>query len=470
MKIQARDDFGIKEVGMHWQGFQYDGKPSKTKGTRVLAGGGSEREVLNASGTFNAEALGIEPQAIEMQLYVKDFYPDREPALSAPFLLYVLSADDHAIWLTEQLNKWHRRSLEVRDRELKLYAENERIRGLTQDDLNKPETREDIERQAAAEKTNGRRLANLTSSGEEIIKQAMKNPEFGVGHLEKWAEMLQVLKDISANRMPSVADLLKDAAEAPKVASKGGNPKEQAPMAGENRMPPGKGGGEEEPEKGKKPAIPSIVDGESTEQKMDPEDLASSEPEKKKGGSPPLGLPVTTLKGKPKEAEACPAGESMDEAVEEQKDLLAEFDKVADELNKILANLEGSTLVKRLKAASRKQFKISGTISDMIETTFGARSAKIKRDLKPVVEEEELAVTNISYIMDDMQAYFDRRPFARFKTVLDDMRETDVLGSLRKLGDDIPSETGVSIAQCEYWGDSIDRWAEDLVDPAGGGT
>ncbi len=40
----------------------------------------------------------------------------------------------------------------------------------------------------------------------------MRNPEFGVGHLEKWAEMLQILKDISGNRMPSVADLLKQAA------------------------------------------------------------------------------------------------------------------------------------------------------------------------------------------------------------------------------------------------------------------
>jgi hypothetical protein len=46
------------------------------------------------------------------------------------------------------------------------------------------------------------------------------------------------------------------------------------------------------------------------------------------------------------------------------------------------------------------------------------------------------------------------------------MRTTDVLGSLRRLGDDIPKEQGVSIAQAEYWSDVLDRWAEDLVDPA----
>ena len=36
------------------------------------------------------------------------------------------------------------------------------------------------------------------------------------------------------------------------------------------------------------------------------------------------------------------------------RDLLAEFAKVADELKKILGDLEGSTFVKRLKAAARR--------------------------------------------------------------------------------------------------------------------
>ena len=43
----------------------------------------------------------------------------------------------------------------------------------------------------------------------------MRNPEFGIAHLEKWAEMLQILKDIAGNRMPSVADLLREAAQSP---------------------------------------------------------------------------------------------------------------------------------------------------------------------------------------------------------------------------------------------------------------
>jgi hypothetical protein len=69
-----------------------------------------------------------------------------------------------------------------------------------------------------------------------------------------------------------------------------------------------------------------------------------------------------------------------------------------------------------------------------------------------------------------MQTYFERRRFMNFKTVLEEMKQQDVIGSLRLLGDDLKKENGLSIAQCEFWSDTLDRWAEDLVDPASGGT
>ena len=77
-----------------------------------------------------------------------------------------------------------------------------------------------------------------------------------------------------------------------------------------------------------------------------------SRPPKAKPSIADAALPVTTLmgtgKGGKKPANQ-PADETVDEAVTEQRDLLAEFEKVANELNTILGNLEGSTLVKRLR-------------------------------------------------------------------------------------------------------------------------
>ncbi|MBI3469540.1 MAG: hypothetical protein HY000_41590, partial [Planctomycetes bacterium] len=359
-QVKAQDDFGVKQVGIEWQGLDTTTVKDPAKGERILAAGSSDKDVLELVGTFSAQSLGIEPQPIHLRLFAEDYFPSRERVYSPTYLLYVLNAEQHAIWLTERLSKWHRQSLEVRDREMQLHETNKQLRELSPQELDQPDTRKRIENQAAAERANGRRLSSLVATGEDLVRQATRNPEFGVGHLEKWAEMLQILKDISANRMPSVADLLKQASQAPVDAN---SPSNQGPMAGQIRAASSGAAAEgSSPGDKKKPtSVPAIVDVESSQQP--PNQKSASQASSTSKSSPSLGLPVTTLIGGGKDGNnSCAAGQKMDEAVAKQQDLLAEFEKIADELNRVLANLEGSTLVKRLKAASRLQNKIAGRL------------------------------------------------------------------------------------------------------------
>jgi len=468
-KIRASDDFGIKLIGMEWRGVEDPTLKSPARGERVLYAGGPMNDSIQCPGAFCAKTLGIEPQVVELRLFVQDYFPDRPRIYSPVYTFYVLNAEQHAIWLTEQLSKWHRQSLEVRDRELRLHETNKQIRALHAAELDRPEVRRKIENQASAERANGQRLSALVVTGEDLVKQAMRNPEFGVGHLEKWAEMLQILKDISGHRMPSVADLLKQAAAAPAVASRSQQGKTL--MVGENRSN-GQGQSGSRSDSKPMPNVPQIVDSESSQQPADPKKAPS--PSSSKPSSPPLSFPVTTLTGGGKASESGPTEQKMDEAVERQRDLLAEFEKISDVLNRVLANLEGSTLVKRLKAEARKQGRVGSRIADQIAQTFGAPAAgqndATARLTSELAEQEAKASQDVSYIMDDMASYFERRRFMKFKTVLDEMRKQDVVGGLRQLGDDVKKENGISMAQCEYWSDTLDRWAEDLVDPASGGT
>ena len=466
-KVHAQDDFGIRVVGIEWQGADKTVVSKIAKGERILAAGAHDKELLDLAGTFCAKTLDIEPQPLNVRLFVEDYFPGRTRVYSPTYLLYVLNADQHSIWITEQLSKWHRQSLEVRDREMQLHHTNQELRLLSPEELDSPDNRHRIEAQSAAERANGRRLSGLVNSGEELVRQAMRNPEFGVGHLEKWAEMLQILKDISGNRMPNVADLLKQASQAPAVAQS--PPTKPAPGAGQ--IQDTRSGTGKPPESKPQPPVPTVVDRESSQQPLKKDDGKEEDPGKS-NSKPRLTLPVTTIASpgkKPPSAPAPPAAGTLDEAVAAQQDLLAEFDKIAEELNKVLANLEGSTLVKRLKAASRQQYVIAGKINDQIGGTFGQRG-KAGGAAKPVLEEvsklETKSSLDLSNIMDDMQAYFERRRFQRFKTVLDEMREQDAIGSLRQLSDDVRVETGLSMAQAEFWSDTMDRWADDLVDPA----
>ena len=288
--------------------------------------------------------------------------------------------------------------------------------------------------------------------------------------LDNWAQMLQILKDISANRMPSVSDLLTEAA---KAEPSSGKTSSSGPRAGMARSPGAKpSSGDPAGKRTENPKMPSIADSESS---LQPPKEGETKPEPgKKPSKPALRLPVTTLAGQADNKNPpppSPAANKMDEAVRKQQDLLAEFDKIVNELNNILANLEGSTLVKRLKAASREQYRVSGRVGEMLDTSFGKSPTRVESKQKTVYDElsksENASCQNVSTIMDDLQAYFERRKFVKFKTVLEDMRSQDVVGGLRQIAEELPSEPGLSIAGCEFWWDTMDRWAEDLVDPAG---
>jgi hypothetical protein len=488
--VLAQDDYGVKVVGMEWEGVETESLDVKepARGERVLAGGGHDKENLELTGTFSAAKLNIQPQSLHVRIFVEDYLPGRERVYSPNYLLHVLNADEHMIWLTDQLSRWHRQSLEVRDRELRLLETNKQLRDLPAEELDLPENRRRIENQVSAERANARRLDGLVMSGEELVRQATRNPQFGVEHLETWAAMLQILKDIAGNRMPSVADLLKQAAEAP-LASSAGTPVPQGPMvgnvrsAGQGTPSAGSRGGNQ-----KLAAVPTVIDAESSQQPPQEEQSGMAPPGK--ASTAKLGLAKTTLQGasKPKKGGAQgggsgPANEAMEVAVAAQEDLLAEFEKVAEELNRVLGHLEGSTLVKRLKAASRTQLKIAGRLGGEVTELFGVPAAAVAAAAEPKEElfgelaaQENTSSQKVSLIMDDMLAYFERRRLVEFRDVLDEMKAADVVGGLRQLGDELRKESALTIAQCEYWSDHLDRWAENLVGPgcqgqcSGGGS
>ena len=132
-KVRGYDDFGVKQVGIDWEGMESPTVKNPAKGERILAAGGPDKQTLELTGAFSAASFGIEPQAIRLRLFVEDYLPGRERVYSPTCLFYVLNAEQHAIWLTEQLSKWHRQSLEVRDRELQLFETNKALRALDPD-------------------------------------------------------------------------------------------------------------------------------------------------------------------------------------------------------------------------------------------------------------------------------------------------------------------------------------------------
>lgn len=480
----AADDFGIRRVGMVWRPVEGGVVADPSYGERTIASGGFEQSSLQVAATFCAKDFGIKPQAIELMLFVEDYLPGRPPVYSAPYLLYILTGEQHAIWIANQMNKWQSSALDVRDTEMQLFESNKQLRLTAQTGLESAEGAsglvESLRRQAALEEANGRKLNALTLSGAELLRQAARNPDVAVSELEQWAQMLQTLQDIGDNRMPSVADLLKQAAN--QATSEQNARQGKSLQAGKNRAAQNADGNAQDQQDNSSTTdteapsqVPSVVDVESTMQ-----NLAESQKPTEKDATAPgqksaarLGMAATALIGpeqKSSDESESAASQKVDqgiaEAVQQQTELLSEFEKIADQLNAVMANLEGSTLVKRLKAASREQLQVADVLAAKIQRFFGTATEVSQEDRSSLVllADSELASSkSLSFIMDDMQAFLQRRRTDELQQVLDDMKSTDVLVSLQKLSEELQVEQGMAMAQAEYWADTLDRWAEDLL-------
>ena len=194
-----------------------------------------------------------------------------------------------------------------------------------------------------------------------------------------------------------------------------------------------------------------------------------------------MGIPQTTLKGsnrgdqaqdeepqqeEEEEATTPQADELVDEAIEVQQELLDDFAKFSDEIKKLLVAFENSTFVKRLKAASRKQIEIAVDLNklDTFGLAKGATDNEADRDRLASLEDAELK--NVSTLMQDMSAYTDRRPNENYLRVLSEMEDSSISKQMSELVKSIKRNfIGQSTIEAEYWADTLDRWAEQLVDP-----
>ena len=479
--VQADDDFGLKEVGLEWRGIENPLRnPNPQNGDKVVTKGSPEMREFSSKATFCAVSDKVQPQSLELRAYAVDFKPDRGRTYSPTYVIHVLTPEEHAIWITNQLRRWASLADDVYEEEMRLFDANRELRRLAPDELNAPKNRQRIEQHAAAERANGQRLGDVTDHGEQLIRQAMRNKEMMVGHLETWADSLEALKEIAENRMPNVADLLAAAAKAPgkaKPPAETASSKPTSPTAGNNRSDQtGKGGSEAKPNENQSVGAPQLTDVEGGFNPSSKED-EDEEQSDSQGGKSRLSLPTTVLNGGPDQegGPPPPAAEQVDDAVEEQADLLAEFARVREELQKIMDDLENSTFVKRLKAASRRQLEVAEDLNRTLFKGFGLNTASLddrqKDQAEKIAEREEAQSRSVWMIQSDMEAYYDRRKMKKFLGILEEMEDLRVTTKLSGVSERVRQNlSGESIARAEFWSDTLDRWAEELVEPSPGGT
>ena len=505
-KIQAGDDFGVKQVGLEWEGIANPiHNLDPTSGEKIVSSGAPTAEIMTVAATFSAERESVRPQSLRLRAFVEDYLPGRERVHSPDLVLHVLTPAEHFRWLVGQMELWMGAAQEVHDKEMQLHQTNRELQDLPPEALDDPAQRRKIQNQAAAERANAARLDSLIQLGEALVQEATKNKEFNPNRLESWAEILKKLEEIAGQRMPSIAELLAQAADAPGQRSRqqeGSSPatgdrrsagdshlKQMERYGPESKKPPE--GLNEIPEDPNTPGAGVNVDrskqpdGKPSYAPANPTPLVAdvesgfNESEKAQQGAQVvggLGIPTTTLKGSGRndseeDTSASQTSELVIQAVKEQQALLDAFADLASEMNKLLTGFENSTFVKRLKAASRRQIDIATDLNSL--DGFGLEGSAVENasDLNRLAEQEVTESEITTTLLQDMVAYADRRPYAGLSRVLAEMQDAAVPNQMQDIAEAITSNfVGKSNIDAEFWADTLDRWAEELVDPLADGS
>ncbi|MEI6177651.1 MAG: hypothetical protein WCS43_12225, partial [Verrucomicrobiota bacterium] len=213
-EVLAEDDFGVKTTGIEWSGeFTKPTTEAPAKGEEKLADGAVEERHLLKPAAFCPLVHGVTPQKITLRGYTEDHFPDRARVYSEAIVIYVMSRDEHAQMLKSQFDRQITEFEDLARREQDLLDENERIERLEGNELQKEENRKRLDDQKQKEDETKRRMDDLTKKGEQLMKDAIRNGEVDKKTLQKMAESLKSMQELSQEDVPNVQEKLSDSQE-----------------------------------------------------------------------------------------------------------------------------------------------------------------------------------------------------------------------------------------------------------------
>jgi hypothetical protein len=211
-EVLGEDDFGVKEIGIAWEGeFTKATDAVPAKGDMRLTGGAHDARRLNHMASFSPGALGISPQRLKLRAYIEDYLPGRPRVYSEPITLLILTPDEYAQMLKADFDKIIGELEDINRKELSLLDENERLEKLDPEALQNEENKERLQKQEDAEKENTERMKELAKKMEKLLKDAARSEEVEKDAIKKMAETLKTMKELADKDMPEVEKKLDDA-------------------------------------------------------------------------------------------------------------------------------------------------------------------------------------------------------------------------------------------------------------------
>jgi hypothetical protein len=215
---QATDDFGVKAVEVAWNVFPAD-KPEASpvkSGRREVGKGAPDMTEWTGDFAFSPQRLGI-PAGSRVILRAKavDYRPGRAFSESQPVVVFVLTPQDHARLVQNQLEALRNRMEEAALREAEQLFTNEQLSKLTPEQLRLPENQKKLDRQKDLENKSVEDWKRLNEEAAKLLAEAARNDEFPNDVLKEWAQTMEAVQQVSSELLPQAAGALAQASQSP---------------------------------------------------------------------------------------------------------------------------------------------------------------------------------------------------------------------------------------------------------------
>ena len=210
----GEDDYGMKELAVEWECWKRDGTNLVKKGEGTLAK--FEPRNLSGSSTFlfdpGDKALDLpESTVISVYAVAKDYYRTDRKVRSLPVKIHILSEEEHAQLIQEQLESKMAELDDLVRREENLLDATQEAQEMDSDEQNTEQTKKKIGRQEQEQKNIAEKLKELSEEVKELAKEALKNKEMDPTDLAKMAENAQKMKDLAEQQMKQAQQSLQQA-------------------------------------------------------------------------------------------------------------------------------------------------------------------------------------------------------------------------------------------------------------------
>lgn len=228
LEVEAADDFGLKELGVEWQGEKsfYDEKeapaagmenPEKAgkpvpgpHGETVLKTGSPTQTGLKGTFLFQANALKLSPQRVVVRGFTQDYKPGGKKVYSEPMIIFVLSKSEHAQMIRNELERIAGELEGMIRRMDAMTDEAKRLKAQEDKELNNSESQQRLHALADEERSNRRELNELLNRSETLFKEASRNSQIDPAGMKEFMKGISMLKPIPNSSMRNAQKKFRD--------------------------------------------------------------------------------------------------------------------------------------------------------------------------------------------------------------------------------------------------------------------